>query len=164
MFYMALGYFLRRNFEPTFDRLNSRRNRIILLAVYLCSVYYPYLTDFRMPYVLQELFAKLINPMMGCTLVCAFSKVIRSNRYFSYVGQNTLLYFAFHGKALGFAQGIFKRLFGTFYAQILSNKLTSSIFAVCFTVVLSFVLIIPCYIVNRWFPFLVGKTSKVKKS
>lgn len=163
MFYMTLGYFLRNNFEPTFDRLNTRRNRLILLAVYLCAVYYPYLTDFRLPSGVQELCARLINPLMGCTLVCAFSKVIKSNRYFAYVGQNTLLYFAFHGKVLGFAQGIFRRVFGTVYAQILSNKLTSSLFAVCFTVVMSFVLIIPCYIVNRWFPFLVGRPKAVKK-
>lgn len=162
MFYMTIGYFMRNNFEPVFDRLNTRRNRLILLAVYLCSVYYPYLTDFRMPERLHELFARLINPVMGCTLVCAFSKVIKSSRYIAYVGQNTLLYFAFHGKVLGFAQGMFKRLFSGVYAQILSNKLTSSLFAICLTVIMSFVLIVPCYVVNRWFPFLVGRPMKAK--
>ena len=162
MFYMTIGYFLRNNFEDTFDRLNIRRNRIILLAIYLCSVYYPYLTDFRMSEPIQELFARLINPLMGCTLVCAFSKVIKSNRYIAYVGQNTLLYFAFHGKVLGFVQGVLKRLFAEAYAQILSNKLSSSIFAICLTIAMSFVLIVPCYIVNRYFPFLVGRPLKAK--
>ena len=35
-----------------------------------------------------------------------------------------------------------------------------NIFAAAFTVLLSFALLIPAYIINRWFPFVLGRRRK----
>ena len=74
-----------------------------------------------------------------------------------YVGQNTLIYFALHGKAFSFIQVLLSRYAAGSYSAILSNAITSNLFAVAFTFLLSFILLIPAYIINRWFPFIVGR-------
>ena len=77
-----------------------------------------------------------------------------------YIGQNTLIYFALHGKLFSFVEGMLTRFAPGFYSGILANAWLSNIFAAAFTVLLSFALLIPAYIINRWFPFVLGRRRK----
>ena len=159
LFWMVMGYFLRQRWEPTMDRLNTRRGRLLLLAVYLFVVYQPYLMSWRLPERIWEFMARFGTPLLGITLICSFAKTVRPNKYFRYIGQNTILIFAFHGKLLGFCEGMLRRFAGGIYASILANRLSSSVFAIVFAFALSLVLIVPIYIVNKYFPFLVGRKN-----
>lgn len=75
------------------------------------------------------------------------------------MGQNTLIYFAFHGKVYSLIQTVLRRFFGGIYGAILSNVIGSSLFAALFAFGLSVILIVPAYIINRWLPFVVGRET-----
>ena len=158
MFYMTLGYMFRESWEAGFDRLNTRAGRVVLFAVYALIIYLPYFAD--VPEALFALFAVYITPLLGIMLTFAVSKAIPSNRYMCYIGQNTLIYFALHGKMFSFVEGMLRRFAAPLYAAVLANTLASNVFAVVFTFLLSLVLIIPAYIINRWLPFVVGRRAK----
>ncbi len=114
-----------------------------------------------MPEALFALFAVYITPILGIMLTFAVSKAIPANRYMCYIGQNTLIYFALHGKVFSFVEGMLRRLAAPLYAAVLAkNTLASNVFAVVFTFLLSLVLIIPAYIINLWLPFVVGRRAK----
>ncbi|MCC8131032.1 MAG: hypothetical protein LIO72_04705 [Ruminococcus sp.] len=46
------------------------------------------------------------------------------------------------------------------YSELLENVIASSIIAVVITFVLSLILIIPAMIINRWFPWVLGRKRK----
>ena len=73
------------------------------------------------------------------------------------IEQNTLIYFALHGKCYSLIQTILKSVAGGLYSMILGNVVLSSIFALVFSLSLSVILIIPAFIINKWFPFIIGR-------
>lgn len=158
MFYMTLGYIFRERWERAFDKLNTLPCRLSLFALYALIIYLPYFIN--VPESLFSVFAVFITPILGIALLFSVSKIIPENRYVLYIGQNTLIYFALHGKVFGFVEGILERLVPDLYALVLGNTLISNIFAVIFTFLLSFILLVPTYIINRHFPFVVGRRKK----
>lgn len=158
MFYMTLGYFFRERWESSFDHLNTPLFRFGLFALYALIIYLPYFI--AVPESLFSIFAVFITPIIGIFLLFSVSKSLPETRYTMYVGKNTLIYFALHGKVFGFVEGILSRFAPTFYAGVMENMLTSNIFALVFTFLLSLALLIPAYIINRWFPFVVGRRSR----
>lgn len=83
---------------------------------------------------------------------------MKTNKYISFVGANTLTYFSLHGKLYAVIEAVLDKFLS--YRVLLGNVLTSSIVAVVITVVMSFVLIIPAMIINRWFPWILGRKNK----
>ena len=159
MFYMALGYIFRHHFEMWLDKHNDLKHRIIVWVLYLLIVYVPYFMGAEMPFALSILY-RYISAIAGITAIVMISKVVKTNRYVSYVGQNTLIFFALHGKVYSLIQTVLKKFAGGFYSAVLSNVAASSVFALVLALVLSLLLIIPAYIINRWFPFIVGRAKK----
>lgn len=159
MFYMVLGYVFREQFEGCLVEHNTARDRIAVWLIYLIVVYVPYFTGIEMPLLINILY-DYMAALLGITAVVMVSKTIKSNRYVNYVGQNTLICFALHGKLYSVIQTILKRFVGGTYAAILGNTIASSVFALVFSLLLSVLLIIPAYIINRWFPFIVGRARK----
>ena len=45
-----------------------------------------------------------LTVVVGIATLILIAKEIKANRYINYVGQNTLIYFALHGKALSVIQ------------------------------------------------------------
>ncbi|MBQ3211583.1 MAG: acyltransferase family protein [Oscillospiraceae bacterium] len=155
LFFMSCGYFFHEKYEKYYERFNPYIRAIVFTLVYAAIVYAPYFVT--IPNLIFSVTANLITPLLGMFAIFSISKVLPANPYIMYVGQNTLLYFAFHGKVFGLIEGIFRSFFAQPYYAILSNKITSIVFAIIFAVVVSLILIIPSYIVNRWFPFILGK-------
>ena len=155
VFFMACGYFFREKVENWFDAFPSAVRTVFLLSLHAVIVYAPYFITIHDN--IFALLANLITPLLGIFSVVSISKALPANRYFLYVGQNTRLYFAFHGKVYGVIEGILRQFFAAPYYALLSNKISAVLFAVALTILVSFILIIPCYIVNRWFPFILGK-------
>lgn len=101
-----------------------------------------------------------VAALVGITAVVMMAKVVETNYYINYVGQNTLIYFALHGKAYSLIQTVLKKMAGRVYVAILANTVVSSVFALMFSLLLSVLLIIPAYIINRWIPFVMGRSRK----
>lgn len=156
MFFMILGYYYKVYGEEKIDKYNTKKNRVIVWAIYLMVVYTPYV--FNIDYQgVAEIIHTYISQMLGVIAIITFSKTIKSNKYINYVGQNTLLYFAFHGKVFRVLQVGVNKIAGEAYSFILENDIVSSVYAIVFTILLSIILVIPSYIVNRYFPFVLGK-------
>lgn len=160
MFFMTLGYLFRTHSETYFDRYNTRIFRIVTSFLYLCSV-------FMSNYVIHNDFAnipvKFISQLLGVTAVVAWCKILPSSKTVLYIGQNTLLCFALHGKIYSVLQTVIEKLAPSIYADILGNVFISSLFSILLTVLLSIILIIPIWIINRWFPFLIGRKPAKKQ-
>lgn len=161
MFYMAIGYLFRIKLEEKFDKCNTRINRTILIAVYLVIVFFPSILNIELSGIFSFCYNYIIS-LLGIAAVISLCKVLPNNKYVSFVGQNTLTYFALHGKVYSLLQTLFRKFFGEAYAAILSNAATSSLFAIILTLLMSVILIIPAYIINRYLPFLLGRKLQKK--
>ena len=159
MLYMYIGYIFKNKCEAKLDLHNKRLNRILLLVIYIVIRYVVYFNRIHFPMIIDITY-NYLSEILGGIMIISFAKVIKSNKYISFVGQNTLLYFAFHGKIFSLIQVILRKM--TIYHTILNNTVYSSIFAIFFGIVLSFILIIPSYIVSRYFPFLLGRKKQPK--
>ena len=163
MFYMVLGYMFRHNMEAEFDKYNTLKLRMVALLAYLVLVFVPSFGKVKMPMVVDILYQYLTS-IVGIATLILIAKVIKANKYINYVGQNTLIYFALHGKALSVIQTLLKKFAVGFYSAVLNNVALSSVFCLGLSLVLSVILIVPTYIINRWFPFIVGRKSiKIEK-
>ena len=160
IFFMAVGYFFHEKYEAYYERFNPYVRVIVLFVCHAAIVYAPYFV--AIPSGLFSVLANLITPLLGILTVVSVSKVFPENRFALFVGQNTLLYFGFQGKVYGVIEGLARRLFAVPYAAILSNKLSSLIFSIALTFVVAIILIIPCVIVNRYFPFILGRKRSTK--
>ena len=160
---MVLGYMFRHHVETEFDKHNTRKTRITVWAIYLVLVFVPFFGKLKMQLIMSILYQYLTS-IVGIAVLIWTAKTIKANKYINYVGQNTLIYFALHGKAYSVIQTLLKKFAAEFYTMVLSNVVVSSVFCLGFSLVLSVVLMIPAYIINRWFPFIIGrKNTRIEK-
>lgn len=156
MFYMVLGYAFRYFFEMWFDRHNTLSVRVFLTILYLLLVYVPFFGNVKMPMIVDILYEYFLS-IVGISTLVLISKAVKSNSYINFVGQNTLIYFALHGKAYSLIQMLWKRILPELYSVILGSTVYSTVFSLLFALALSFLLIPPTYIINRFFPFIAGR-------
>ena len=156
MLWMVLGYYFKIYCEHIFDKCNTKLTCVFLWASYLFVVYafsgvYPNWIDIPLDYFVSAL---------GILSIISLCKLVKSNKYCSFVGSNTLTFFGLHGKVYAVLEKMMAVFAGVFYQAILGNNLASNVFAIMLTVVLSLILIIPAMIINRWFPWVLGRTRK----
>ena len=163
MFYMVFGYVFRSEMEGLFDKRNTPAARAALLTGYLLLVFAQPSLKIHFPPFVQALYLEL-SGIIGVITLVMIAKAVKTNRYISYVGQNTLIYFALHGKVLSVIQVLLRRLAGGFYKGILGNIAASSVFALALSLVLSVLLIAPAYVINREFPFIIGRGMEKRKN
>lgn len=157
MFYMVLGYLFRKHIEPAFDRLNTTEFRWIVWAIYCVWVLSPFFWDVSINNAVISVLLTYIQQCLGIVAVVALCKVLPGNRFVFYIGQNTLLCFALHGKVYSLLQTLCRKLIPDIYGFILDNWLISDIFSVFLTGVVTVILIIPIWMINRWFPIAAGR-------
>ena len=160
MFYMFLGYLFRRYWEPAFDRKNSWALFALLLALHLVMVYGVRRTGSW--YTLRvRLFHMYLCALVAMAMVISLSKQIAGTRHMRYVGQNTVVYYGLHGKAESLLQTLLRRL-----APDLWNTLRWSIggwrviAALGIAWAVSWLLVPAAWVINRFFPFLLGRRKK----
>ena len=159
MFYMILGYMFRYNYEGLLDRYNTLMTRIAAIILYAMIVFVPFSLKIEMP-ILVDIIYQYMASIVGIFTLIMIAKKVRSNKYINYVGQNTLICFALHGKLYSVIQTVLKKVASGFYTAVLNNTIAASIFCFVLSLVLSVILIVPAYIINRWIPFAVGKNKE----
>ncbi|MBE5825495.1 MAG: acyltransferase [Butyrivibrio sp.] len=155
MFWMAMGYYFKNEWEKEFDQHNNVRFRIISGLVYLLTIYFSYYSG---TWITNLLF-NYASRFAGVIFIISLCKVMKTNRYISYVGANTLVYFAFHGKVYTVIQKVLESKCAYYYNLCLSDILLSSVIAIMMALLMSIILIIPAYIINRWFPWMIGRAK-----
>lgn len=97
-----------------------------------------------------------LSMIFGVAWMLSLVQVLPGIKLIEYEGRNSLMYFAFHGKP--------KRLFTVLLQKkalvSAGNPTADLLFALADVVLLSIILVIPCEIVNRFFPFLLGKKKE----
>ncbi|SFQ47049.1 hypothetical protein SAMN04487928_15510 [Butyrivibrio proteoclasticus] len=162
MFYMTIGYLFKGEFERMYDKTANAFSTVVVFFVYIVFRYIPYIMAFEIENFIPKMLYTYLCAFLGIFVLIFVSKRIVPNRYLLYIGQNTLICFAFHGKIYTVLQTILKSILGVLYGEILGNMYASSVFAIVLTIVLSFILIIPIYVINRWLPFLLGRGYRTR--
>lgn len=156
MLWMILGYYFKIYGEYIFDKYNTKLTCVFLWIAYLSIVYtfsgdYSNWINIPLGYFVSAL---------GVLSIISLCKLVKSNKYFMFVGSNTLTFFGLHGKVYAVLEKMMVVFAGDLYQVILKNSLLSNIFAIMLTMLLSLILIIPAMITNRWFPWVLGRTRK----
>lgn len=84
---------------------------------------------------------------------------IMNNRFFLFVGANSLFYFAFHGKVYSVLETATAKL----YTENIIHESFTTNTIIAFTIVLldALILIVPCKVMNKYFSFISGKNYKL---
>lgn len=158
MFWMVLGYLFKGKGEQFFDKCNNLKNRIMIIILYFAIIVLC-LYDVNLVF---DIIATYLKSVLGIIVVVSISKKIVINKYMSFVGRNTLLYFALHGKVLAVIEMCLDKMAAQIYNYCLSNFIFCSIINIMIALVVSIILIIPVLIVNKYFPWTMGKLKKYK--
>ncbi len=162
MFYMVLGYLFRIRWEGFYDHLNGKGFCVLLWILYL-------FIDFIFPAWVGglsrsvSLFYYYLKALCGISAFVSLSKLIPFNRYMDTVGRNTLIYYGLHGKAESVLQHMLWKINADFFSWLQwGGTEWAALAAVLEALVISVLLVPVVLIINRWFPFLVGKTKQQK--
>ncbi len=160
-FYMAVGNLYRL----CQDRLTFLQGKqyiclsflIFTVASLLCFHRYPDVHINFYDYGPSPLFY-LVIMLSGTVFFIQIVQALPTVPAISYAGQNSLLYFAFHGKP--------KRLFTVLFTKtglVSSGYVLNLLLALAEVLILVYLLILPCEIIRRFFPFLLGHAYQPTK-
>ena len=110
----------------------------------------------------SNIIVSYVRTLIGIGTLAFVSKSVKPNRFMRFMGRNTLLYYALHGKVKDLIQVILRVLCGNIYTSILTSEVFSSIFALIFALFLSVILIIPIMLINRFLPWTLGRKCNTK--
>lgn len=155
MFYMILGYLFRKQGERRLEKINSTSVLGCFLIIYALLICILQRIDFTI-YIISKILLQYTVAIIGIIVLILVTRNVKPNRYIRFVGQNTLVYFALHGKFYSVLQTFFKRYWHG-YRGVLGNEVASSVFCLGLAIILSVLLIVPACIINKWFPFILGR-------
>lgn len=160
-FFMLLGLYYKREWECKLNFKKSILFTVILTAIYLAIVYLQYYL-FKNAAFAISLPYNIIKELVGVYMLVCVSKSIPGFRIITYIGQNTILYFALHGKVFSLIQYGCKKIIPSVYDKILASSILSPLFAICLVIVVCLILILPTWFINKFLPFTVGRKYKKK--
>lgn len=156
-FYMAIGKMYRENEQ----KLNKYLNLNICLVGVVIYVSYICIFDFTCNFYGSPLLIDAITlSLIGLTSFLYISKNF-ANKLLMYIGANSFFYFALHGKGMSFVSVFWNIIPKELYCRNIMIYESSLLFK---AIIVSIVIIPLCYIVNRYFPFIMGKGYKLYKS
>ena len=155
-FFMLFGYLCKEKNISFFEKQGSIKNFFIITVLYL-AILVIFNKIFKCRYTLNtgEPFSWFIVMIFGVLFVVSLAKILPKSNYVSYIGANTLLCFALHGKIEVVIEKILLKL--NLYKIAESNLIIQLGLSLLIVIGVSLILIIPIYIINRWFPWTVGK-------
>ncbi len=164
MFLMVTGYYFKLNYEQKVARFVNIKTYIITLIIYLMLIYIGYsvsgnslgINDYENTFILYWYVTVAVGIML-CILCC---KLVKSNKYISFVGANTLTYFGLHGKLESLVEKVLLKI--GILEKVYQSVFLQYALLIGTVLVISIILIIPALIINKYFPFILGKWYKSK--
>ena len=152
-FYMCCGRLYKLK-ENRIDTLLNRKIFILAVSVYLTTILLTQVdcNFYGSPYMVDALLLSLC----GLYIMIYIGKHMR-NRFIEYVGANTLLYFAFHGKAMSFVSWLASKLFDISAFPVFYKETV----LIVYTIVTALLIIIPTILVNKYCPQILGRGFKL---
>lgn len=167
MLFMMLGYFFKElKFETIFRKVSNKKSTVVGVLVYLMlSLLIGKCVRNHIFPVGLELLVNSLLKLLAITTLIMVSQNVKTNKLISFVGRNTLCYFAFHGKVLSAMETGMKVLIPALYVWLTNNTWIAGLAAIAETFIICVVLIVPTMLTNKYFPFCVGKKStRVKRN
>lgn len=171
LIYMAAGFCFRKYIEPEFEKHVKIKNLILAILIYLSIVIFNgfILKDLKVVnndriYVgilVAKVAITYVSSFFGIYMCILFSKLATPTKFTSFVGANTLIYYALHVKLLSLIEKIMTN--ANVLELVKNNALIGFLACLVLTIVVAVLLIVPAIIINRWFPFLLGKWYPKKK-
>ena len=152
--YMFIGYLYKNKFEKESDTNYS----LIVTALYFSFVGLSYFENELN--IIIRITLSLIRNNLGIAFIVLLSKNISPSRIMLFIGRNTLTYFAIHIKALVLWEKIFGTIYPTLLSEIYSSRVYSAFYSLIVCLVMCFVLVLPTKIINKYFPFMIGRGYK----
>lgn len=150
VFFMTVGYLSRQHGICPNVRLTGAGYLLLLIPGFLNLKMTP----------MVELFSTYAAQILGVFALAAVCRKLPENRFLSRIGGNTLICFALHGKVLSLLEWSLRRFLPAAYGAILENALLSALLAIVLTLAMAVILLIPIWVINRWFPFLLGRKGR----
>ena len=154
LLFMFLGYEYRNCYEQKVREKESRYFPYITVLFLLLFVV-SYICSFIKP---VDIVFQLISRFVGVTELVLVSKRIKANRYILFVGQNTLIYFPMHIYITTAMRKFMEKLIPEIYGTILNNQILSTGCTILFALLISVILIPPAKLINKYLPFMAGKS------
>lgn len=156
-FYMGLGK-VYKDYEFNIDRYIDTKKLLTIALVYVIIIT---LIDKGYSFGGSKWGVDaIIVTSLGLLLCVYWAKLCAgNNRFFLFIGANTLFYFAFHGKVYSLLQTITAKLF--ILGGFNHYEALDTIVGFIITMLDAIILILPAMFVNRYVPWLLGKGFKL---
>lgn len=160
--FMAIGYSFKGKIEKIFDKYNylitftiSFMAFLILWLVFNVFGTYKPVSFYDYGNNLLFYFAIIFFSMIA---LISFSKLLKCPKLIAYIGQNTLILYGLHGKL--------ESIYETFIDKIIftSNLFIKIILGIFGVAIITIILLGICYMINKYFPFLIGRRKEVKNN
>ena len=161
VFWMVLGYLFKNGLEEKFDDHKYVLIKALTIPAVLLLVYIPFFTGYKFGNIPGIVYTYIVE-LLSISALVFLCKLVKANKYVLYIGTNTLICLGVHGKISAILEKIVQKALGGAYNSIIGNDVLSVVVGLIFAVILSLVLIIPIYVIRRWFPFIMGKPYKKK--
>lgn len=160
MLFMLIGYIFRQSWEKHCGFLDKPLAAVLLLGLYVLSIYSPSIFHFSFSsFGAYAIFYP--RSLFGVAAAVSVSRCIPATHFSDFVGQSTLAYYGLHGKCISVISVVIRRIFPNYWLSIcFGTELEHVVGALVIVMITSVVLIIPTVIINRFFPFAVGKPRK----
>lgn len=154
---MFTGYVLKEKYESTLETLINKTQCFWgLILLYFVAVYLPIIEGYEFSSFFKCIYS-LILCLLGIVFVSCISKAIKLNALFTYAGRNTLVYFGMQGKLLFVLETTLKKISKNIFSVVTGDPVLSILYSLMMGLILTVILTIPAIIINRYFPFMVGK-------
>lgn len=145
--YLGLGY-LYHSLEKKYEKYVSTKNIIISTILYfIIIISYNNYANLHKEILGNEIIF-IIASFVGITSLIMLCKKLKPCKYIIFIGRNTLVYYAFQSKAIKVIYIILNKI---------SININQYILSIIIMIIVSLILIIPSIIINKYFPFLIGK-------
>ena len=161
--FYTFGFFMKRFIDKMDPNVISKAvwSILLLVAGILLSRWNGFV-DINTSNYGQNILVYYVNGVVGALAIIFFTRIftnIKSN-LFIYLGQNTLIIFAFHLIITGWVKTIYLFILG---GDSYSNQVFTPVESAVMCAIMIFISVIPIYIITKYFPFILGKSKVAPK-
>jgi len=158
-FYMTLGHLYKKH-EKEILSFEKRFNIFHIFFVFIIILIFKYWSNSNAVTFESSKFVvdAVVITCLGILLVIKFAK-LHNYKLFTFIGANSLLFYAMHGKIYSLLQNIAVMLFAKL--GIVHTALIDFTLGIGIAISTVIILIIPVLLINKYMPFLAGKGYKL---
>lgn len=163
--YMGIGYYCNKWKVQLNIKRDIKGSIFVVLAtiIYIVSIFINISilknTSFTFYSYSNNIVMYIIITVLGLIMSISVAKYISKSNILSFFGKNTLLIFALHGKIERVLIVLTNSILSKEVLEV-NNSLNNFVVTISITIITLVILIIPIKIINKYFPFLLGRKGE----